>query len=196
MARSKSYRSDGTRRSPRSLSEEDRVLWHNVASTVTPLRPAREAMPNIQDDAPTASDPTVKAAGKQGTSPAPIPHRAYRPTQPPPHRPEQAFDRMTRRKIAKGRLPIEARIDLHGLHQEAAHSMLLSFLSSARARGIRTVLIITGKGSAPGSDGVLNRMVPLWLGTAPFRGLVSKHESAARHHGGQGALYVRLQRLR
>jgi DNA-nicking Smr family endonuclease len=41
---------------------------------------------------------------------------------------------------------------------------------------------------------VLKRAVPGWLATAPFRGLVSSHDHAARHHGGAGALYVRLRR--
>ena len=40
---------------------------------------------------------------------------------------------MTRRKIAKGRVPIEGKVDLHGLTQREAHGLLLSFLSQARA---------------------------------------------------------------
>ena len=104
------------------------------------------------------------------------------------------FDQPTRDKLAKGRLPIDGRVDLHGMTQGEAHALLLSFLQRAHAGGLRYVLVITGKGSSFGSEGVLRRAVPAWLATPPFRALVWSHDSAARQHGGAGALYVRLRR--
>ncbi|MBW8318206.1 MAG: Smr/MutS family protein, partial [Rhizobium sp.] len=59
---------------------------------------------------------------------------------------------------------------------------------------LRHVLVITGKGSSLGSDGALKRAVPLWFSKAEFRFLISSYEPAARQHGGEGALYVRLSR--
>ncbi|MGB6117855.1 MAG: Smr/MutS family protein, partial [Mesorhizobium sp.] len=106
----------------------------------------------------------------------------------------QHLDRTTQKKISKGRLPIEARIDLHGLRQDAAHSLLLSFLRRAYDSGVRYVLVITGKGSSAASDGVLKRSVPGWLTTPSFRDLVSGYEDAARNHGGEGALYIRVRK--
>ena len=78
--------------------------------------------------------------------------------------------------------------------QDEAYSLLLMFLSRAHAGGVRYVLVITGKGNSKGGDGVLKRMVPAWLDTGPFRMLVSSHDHAARHHGGSGAIYIRLRR--
>jgi DNA-nicking Smr family endonuclease len=91
-------------------------------------------------------------------------------------------------------LPLEARIDLHGLVQSEAHAMLLGFLVRAHERGLRHVLVITGKGSSMGSEGALKRAVPMWFSKLEFRHLISSYEPAARHHGGDGALYVRLAR--
>jgi DNA-nicking Smr family endonuclease len=99
-------------------------------------------------------------------------------------------------KLARGRLPIEARVDLHGMTQDEAYSLLFSFLHRAHASGLRYVLVITGKGSSSGGDGVLRRSVPAWLATPAFRMFVSSHEHAARHHGGSGAIYVRLRKVR
>ena len=45
----------------------------------------------------------------------------------------------------------------------------LSFLQRAHAGGVRYVLVITGKGSSSGGEGVLRRAVPAWLSTPPFR---------------------------
>jgi DNA-nicking Smr family endonuclease len=89
---------------------------------------------------------------------------------------------------------LEGRVDLHGLTQPEAHSLLLSFLSRAHADGVRHVLVITGKGASFGSDGVLRRAVPQWLATPPFSSLVSGIDEASRRHGGGGAFYVRLKR--
>lgn len=55
-------------------------------------------------------------------------------------------------------------------------------------------MVITGKGRSLGSEGILRQAVPHWFSTPLFRLLVSAYEDAARHHGGHGALYVRLRR--
>ena len=176
-----------SRRRSRDLSEEERILWDTVARSTTPLR-GRKAVPAPPPDAVEAVQPPVAPAPSQ-TPPATVRQPAQSDRLQVHH-----LDRTTQRKISKGRLALEARIDLHGMRQDEAYSLLLSFLSSARQRGIRYVLVITGKGASLASDGVLKRSVPGWLATAPFRTLVSGYEDAARNHGGEGALYVRLRR--
>jgi DNA-nicking Smr family endonuclease len=168
----------------RDLTEEERILWNLVARTARPLK----GKPGVEAEPPRAEEPPAK----------PAPQTSPLPAQPKPVQPQRLqvhhLDRLTQRKISKGRLPLEARIDLHGLRQDEAHGLLLSFLRRAHASGIRYVLVITGKGRSLASDGVLRRSVPSWFATAPFRDLVSGYEDAARNHGGEGALYVRLRR--
>jgi len=129
-----------------------------------------------------------------------LPTRAPVPTIPP-------FERRQARRIASGAIEIEARLDLHGLTQSAAHDRLVGFLRSAAASGVKTVLVITGKGAARqrrggrngGEDedvGVLRRSVPRWLAEAPLRSLVISCQSAAIRHGGEGAFYILLRRAR
>ena len=157
-----------TRRRDQGLSEEDRVLWNLVARSAKPLK------------------------GKSIVEPA----DAIEPKPPQKEPVRHSLDEPTLDKLSKGRLPIEGRVDLHGMTQEEAYSLLFSFLHRAHANGVRYVLVITGKGSSSGGDGVLKRSVPAWLSTPAFRMLVSSHDHAARHHGGGGALYVRLRRTR
>ena len=92
-------------------------------------------------------------------------------------------------------MALSGRIDLHGLTQGEAHGLLHSFLYRAHANGLRHVLVITGKGSSLGSDGILRQAVPHWFATPSFRPLVSAYEFAHQSHGGDGAIYVRLRRL-
>jgi DNA-nicking Smr family endonuclease len=181
------------KRGPRGLSEEDRILWHRVARTVKP-------MPGVElpaDPAPPEASPQALSEGAV-VPPAKAENEPFKPFLPPyvppisAASPRAELDRPTHGKIAKGHLSIDARIDLHGMTQVEAHGTLLSFLHRAHAAGSRHVLVITGKGK--GGDGILRRAVPEWLSTAPFRGIVGAHASAARQHGGEGALYVRLRR--
>ena len=169
----------------KGLSDEDRVLWNLVARSTKPLK-GRQAV-DVPELEPISMEEAMDAA-----APARVPAAS------PPARPKQlvshSLDKPTRDKLAKGRLPIEGRVDLHGMNQEQAYSLLLSFLQRAHAGGVRYVLVITGKGSSSAGEGVLRRAVPAWLSTAPFRPLVSSHDHAARSHGGAGALFVRLRR--
>jgi DNA-nicking Smr family endonuclease len=110
------------------------------------------------------------------------------------------------RQVSAGKVAIDAVLDLHGLHQEAAFNRLRGFLVSSQARGHRMVLVITGKGASAGRHesgpfgdaprGVLRRSVPLWLEDAEFRAVVLSYASAGVRHGGEGAFYVRLRRPR
>jgi DNA-nicking Smr family endonuclease len=174
-----------TRRTDR-LSEDDRVLWNLVARTAKPLKGKIAVdIPDLPAEArPTPSQPAQPVTSSAGAAKPKTQHVAH------------ALDEPTLDKLSKGRLPIEGRVDLHGLTQDEAYSLLFSFLHRAHAGGIRYVLVITGKGSSSGGDGVLRRAVPAWLSTPAFRPLVSSHDHAARNHGGSGALYVRLRRVR
>lgn len=170
----------------KSLSDEDRVVWNRVAESIRPL-PGRKPRPVEQMPEPSATKTAVHP-GPARPAAKPRPHP---PGQPVYH--QHGIDRVTRRKIAKGRLAIDARIDLHGLVQGEAHALLYGFLHRAHADGCRVVLVITGKGSSLGSEGVLRRAIPGWLQTPQFRHMVAGFEEAARVHGGEGALYVRLR---
>jgi DNA-nicking Smr family endonuclease len=126
-------------------------------------------------------------------------------TAPPKPPPLAQLDRRLKQRVARGREPIEARLDLHGMTQAEAHAELLRFLHRAQSNGIRTVLVVTGKGSSSSRPrdydpdrerGVLRRQVPMWLALPEFRLLVVGFDAAHAGHGGQGALYVRLRRSR
>ena len=174
-----------TRSTTTTLSDEDRILWNLVARTTTPLKGrSHEALP---EPAPVPSAEPEKPVPLPAGLPVAAAERRNSTLQ-------AALDRQTHDKLSGGRLAIEARVDLHGMTQQQAHGLLLSFLARAHTAGLRYVLVITGKGSSSGGDGVLRRAVPHWLATPPFRAFVSGLDTASRIHGGSGALYVRLRR--
>lgn len=173
----------------RQLSEEERALWTGVVRSIAPLRRSRE---------PAALSADGDEAGPVASFPAGVP----RPAVPSgkASAPLAPLGRRLKQRVARGREPIDARLDLHGLTQRQAHAELLRFLRQGQANGVRIALVVTGKGSDRGDAvaerGVLRRQVPMWLSLPEFRPLVVGFEDAHAGHGGQGALYVRLRRFR
>ena len=171
------------------LNHEDRIIWARIARTVEAF-PGKE----IPEDDWFAVEPPTPVP------PAAAPEKPVRSAQPAPgpnassRKQPHPIEKPVIRKLARGRLPIDGRIDLHGLTQSEAHNLLFGFLARAHERGLRHVLVITGKGSSRGSEGALKRAVPVWLTKPEFRFLISGYEDAARGHGGEGALYIRLRR--
>lgn len=174
------------------LSPDDRRIWARVAGSVTPAKPKKA--PRITPGAAVVDPPPAPHPKGMAKSRAAPP--SYTPTlsaNRPRGLPEELEPRRQRR-LSRERDPIEARIDLHGFGRFQAQDALTAFLIGAQARGCRSVLVITGQGRR-GGTGVIRASVHEWLQGPALRGVVSGFASAARRHGGDGALYVTIRRL-
>ncbi len=175
----------------RRLPPDDAKLFRAAMRDVDPL-PKRRAPPVSTTDAQPAS--------RSGTEPDARAARAAPParTAPPPPaaKPNPGIDRRTAERVRKGEIPIERRLDLHGMTQDDAHAALDRFVRQAWSDGKRMLLIITGKGSVSAGGGVLRRHVPRWLAAGEHAARVLRVETAQARHGGGGALYVLLRRRR
>ena len=181
----------------KNLSQEDRILWGKVARSTRALPGKTVDLTEFDEIAVEKEEPVPKKPHKTGriaVSDMIVTEQVVLQPIPNHKTTHHPLEKPVKRKLAKGHLQLEARIDLHGLVQSEAHMMLHNFLLRAHERGLRHVLIITGKGTSMGSDGALKRAVPMWFSLPEFRHLISSYEPAARGHGGDGALYVRLSR--
>lgn len=181
-------------RRKRTISDEERALWETVAKQTRPLRKKPRAAKVAQEAEISAA---TNAAHAEPSSSAKMLRVSQVAASPPP--PLAPLGRRERSQLSRGRKEIDARLDLHGMTQKRAHRVLQEFLWQARADGLTFVLVITGKGktTADLSDrGVLRRQVPQWLALPEFRTMVVGFEEAHIGHGGEGALYVRLRRVR
>jgi DNA-nicking Smr family endonuclease len=182
-------------RRKRALSEEERALWESVAKQTRPLRKKpRMAKAAPQKEVPVSAKPVAAPPRVSHTKPV-QPAKPDLPSAPPPLAP---LGRRERSQLSRGRKEIDARLDLHGMTQTRAHRVLSDFLHRAHADGLTFVLVITGKGKMglESERGVLRRQVPQWLSLPEFRTLVVGFEEAHIGHGGAGALYVRIRRVR
>ncbi len=167
-----------------------------------PRPPDASAWPAAAGDRPSRSlRPTGRpTATMTSFDPAPGPHDRLSPTA-------AGLDKRTAQKLRKGLRAPEARLDLHGMTAERAHAALVGFIRSSHVAGKRCVLVITGKGGRigdaredapfmPERTGVLRHSAPRWLAAAPLRALIVGVFPAHRRHGGEGAFYVYLKKIR
>jgi DNA-nicking Smr family endonuclease len=193
------------RRRGRSVSADERALWRFATRDAEPLAGRAALVPEVAPEpAPEPPPPApAPAALKSATKPQPVPV-----TLPPlHHRRAPGLDARSSEKLKRGQLPIEGRLDLHGMSQEQARRALDHFIAEAFADGRRALLVITGKGLRPRPEheidpwhgagrGILKQAVPRWLNEAPNRARVLAFTDAQPRHGGDGALYVLIRRQR
>lgn len=196
--------------SRRRLSLDEVELWRKVARSAERMHPECKAheTPHPKPVAPK-SKPQERAIAdlrgfNMGTGPAAAPGHDLSPT-PTEHlsRAPLKMDRKTHAKMTRGKLAPEGKLDLHGMTMDQAHPRLVGFILRAQANGKRLVLVITGKGKhrddggpIPVRHGVLRHQVPHWLSVPPLAQAVLQVTEAHSSHGGGGAFYIYLRRVR
>lgn len=91
----------------------------------------------------------------------------------------------------------EAHIDLHGLNCEQAFQNLVGFFRSSYYKGVRTALVVTGRGlNSFNGVPVLRFRVQQWFTQDPFKRVVLAFCTAKQEDGGAGAFYVLLRKYK
>ena len=163
--------------------EDDVRLWRMVTADITPLT-KREPPPNKIEQRKPIPPPAARQTISPAMPAAPVPRPVRRKPPVLAHGETPDMDR-------RGQLPIDMRLDLHGMTRDPAHQVLSTTLAAAWSGGCRVVLVITGKG-----QGILQSSVPRWLNEGDNRRRVLAFCHAQPKDGGSGALYVLLKRKR
>lgn len=190
-------------RPPRGLSPQEAELWSRVAATVKPLRPAAAPVAPALPLAPVPPPPPAKrpprTAARPGPEPAPRAAPAARPVRPLDR---HGLDGSWEKKLARAEIHPDFTLDLHGHALEAAHTRLDHGLTQALVLGARVVLLITGRPrpteAADRGDrrGAIRAKVLDWLAAGPHASRIAAVRPAHRKHGGAGALYIILRRVK
>ncbi len=160
----------------RRLHPEERKVWNKVAKTVAPRRAkpgkgSARAVPSREDFANMLRLPPALPKAPRGL----------------PQTLERNHDKKTRR----GRVVIDAKIDLHDMTQIQARPALSRAIIRASNRNHKCVLVVTGKGIR--GEGVLRRNFTAWIDAPDIRPLIATYAQAHIRHGGSGAWYVFLK---
>ncbi|WP_454882407.1 Smr/MutS family protein [Sphingomonas oryzagri] len=117
--------------------------------------------------------------------------------------PANTLDASWDRKLARGLVAPDLTIDLHGFTLSAAHAELEAGLTRAVAMQARLILLVTGRAPPPGRSrldnplrGVIRASIGDWLHHARHASHIAAVRNAHPRHGGAGALYVVLKRVR
>ena len=97
--------------------------------------------------------------------------------------------------LGRGEPEPEETIDLHGLRKKAVGRLLAKRFESARARGIRCIVVVHGRGQGSGTgEAVLRDSLPGWLTKTACAQHLLGFAPAPNRHGGEGATLVLLRR--
>ena len=161
----------------RPLKPGERKIWRHVSKTVSPRRKPKgkgsaKPLPSRED---FANMLRIPAAPAEVVKPLP-----------------QTLDLNQDKRVRRGRVEIDAKIDLHDMTQSMARPALHRAIMRAANRNKYCLLVITGKGLR--GDGVLRRSFPNWIAEPTVRPLIANYAPAHIKHGGTGAWYVFLKR--
>ena len=188
-------------RGRRELTSEDRAAWEEAS-----LFFDSSGLKNADGNGPAPEVPArghAVGVGDAGLTRRPTPRHSGR-ARTGRSGPPSGMDPRLSRRIRQGKLKPERSLDLHGYSRQQAFVAVESFLHDARRSGLRLVLIVTGKGRIEGMDaghtpsrrGVLRELVRNMLNDMRMSWIVLDYAAAHVRHGGAGAYYVYLRRLR
>ena len=168
----------------------------------------RDCRDDGDDNAFSKAMKGVKPLANRNKRQLPAPTPAARPAAPP-EEPVQfevarvgervegrapGIDRKHLRRLRSGDVPVELRVDLHGLYESEAREAVREALTGAAEAGQRCALVIHGRGQRSEGGPVLKRALPRWLAEPPLGARVMAFASATPADGGTGATYVLLRR--
>jgi DNA-nicking Smr family endonuclease len=197
-------------RSP-DLRPEDAALWASVAASVEPIQ-GRKLPSALTTTLPINANPPQQwvgcphTANRRATSNYDIGQRP-RPGNglgtKSPHPPQNTLDGNWDKRLALGTVRPDFVIDLHEHSAAAAHARLAQGLDAAITEGARIVLLITGKARGaenprlpPTTRGVIRASVIDWIAGSIHNRAVAAIRNAHPRHGGAGALYLIMRRVR
>ncbi|MBC6444246.1 MAG: Smr/MutS family protein [Alphaproteobacteria bacterium GM202ARS2] len=185
----------------KALSQEDEALWQQEVEGITPIKGKRMSKRHVappihvlstRDDSfhktyrPHERRVDDNVSDERGLAPLAVNKQG-----------SSGVSRHEQRNLRKGQVVIDGRLDLHKLNREQARLRVHAFVRKGYATGARILHVITGTGKGrDNNSGVLRASLVDWLNEESIRPMVVLVSSAAGHHGGEGAFYVRLKRNR
>jgi DNA-nicking Smr family endonuclease len=188
--------------------EDDAVLLNRLFAGVEPLDRSRGGrVPKQKVERATSVDEQVKRVREVAHAEAEAVHEHLRSLVEGRARFEVADDGQRvegrridvppemLRRLRRGLVPVDARLDLHGMGVPEARGQLELFLRTTRSRGERCVLVVHGKGQhSPRGMGVLRGEIAAWLSQGASSEHVAAFATSSVADGGEGAVYVLLRR--
>lgn len=166
----------------RPLTEDEAELWRAALEVKSSSDFRGRSEEADKKQARSLPDPSTRKEKDPGNAPKPALSAVLL----------SHLDKPSLMRIRRGSVSIEATLDLHSHSKASAHLAVLRFIADARERGLRLVLVITGKGRKGG--GALREEFPRWLSESPLREAIIAYDNASPRHGGEGAWYVRIRK--
>lgn len=161
---------------PRILSPDEKSIWKKVTRTIAPRK---------SEKGHGASRPLFSILEFENMLRLPVERKG------PKAKNKLKIEINQDKKTRRGRVQIEAQIDLHDMTQPQARTKLHQMIKTAKTSNKKCILVITGKGLR--GEGVLRGSFVKWVNDTEVRDLIATYASAHKKHGGIGAWYIFLK---
>lgn len=172
------------------LSKEDEELWSQIKDSATPI---------LRTEKVTFTRPSSTIIVNIGSSFSHLgpTHHSNKGNHELKLGAKAGVNNTTRRKMDKGEFSIDRALDLHGMSAGQALSAFELVLNQAYIKQERLLLVITGKGRTNKEySGVLRAELLKWVNLPHFANKIVRVSQATGSHGGGGAFYILLHRVR
>jgi len=108
---------------------------------------------------------------------------------------KQNIEQLTKseiKRLSSGYYKIEMRLDTHGMYQDEAQEYIFNQIKKAYARGIKRILLVTGKGKI-NSPSVIKENLKDWLENSEIISIITGFSPASIKDGDAGAFYITLK---
>ena len=182
----------------RILKDEEKELWNEFSRSTKPLRSQNKINKNPSSIKTTKQKNHDLNKNTTNVTNVRLNTKIIKDAKLAP---SLRMDAKLHNKLKQGKLRPQAKLDLHGLNLAQAQPALTNFVLDSYDKGLRLVLVITGKGRntenndiIPRRVGVLKTNVPNWLANEPVNSKILQTTEAHVRHGGGGAYYVYLKK--
>lgn len=222
MAKTRHIQND----SNEALTESEAELWRRVTSTVQPLSGSSISLTTAEEETfeemisqslgasvqkknETKSPKDACLFDKRHKSLPVFPSVCPASVETKSQGAVSGLNAATTRKLWRGKISIDAQIDLHGYGRIEAQTELVKFIEIAHGSGKRCLLVITGKGKHTSkeqtpysgaeprhsfNEGVLKSSFPGWMRIPDLQNKIISYCQAPQHLGGGGAWLIYLRK--
>jgi DNA-nicking Smr family endonuclease len=192
---------DGVKNAPqkkvlveRVTAEEEELAFHRLVSGVTKLGAKAARVPVVEpvERTPRKTEAGARAEEEDATLRlADLTRARFEVTDDGVRAEGKLLDVApdVMRRLRRGQLAIDGRLDLHGMNAGDASLAVIAFLRKMRAQGEKCVLVIHGRGR-----GVLRGEMSAWLSQGPASASVAAFASQADPDGESGSMLVLIRR--
>lgn len=157
------------------MTHDDDSLWERIKQTIIPL--------NRDDVLYPIKNSKIEKSFKSPKKINFLEELFLSPEKEVRQDPLTNIDRQTWRKIDKGQIKTQGKLDLHGMSLAQAHRTFINYIKTSIAQNKKCIIVVTGKGNREKGTGAIRRELPYWAQEPKIAPYIHSFSEPAKNPG-------------